>query len=428
MAPTATIASGISIETLRSPEGCVGYLVVDAATRSALAIDPRLDQVSRFQEILRARGARLSYVVDTHTHADHLSGVRRLAETTGAQVLAHAASKLKTAARRVEGGASFDVGRTCVRVLHAPGHTPDSLALLVEEHLFTGDSLFVGGAGRTDFMAGSASELYETFRRFEALPDATVVHPGHDYAGRPETTIGQEKTGNPLFSEHDRAALEAKLASSAAPPANMEDIFRHNLGATDTGMLAPAEAATLRSSSGVLFVDVRTPLEFESERIEGSINLPVADLDARLGEIPESTTEVLVVCRTGIRSIGAAQTLARSGRKARVVEGGIMRWRQAGLPLREGRKRLAIDRQVQLIVGIAVLTSTILGAFVHPAFLGIAAFFGSGLTFAGATGTCGLALVLNKMPWNRLDVPAGASSTCAASTCAAPPSCSAGGR
>jgi glyoxylase-like metal-dependent hydrolase (beta-lactamase superfamily II) len=414
MAPTA-VASRVSIDVLRSPEGCVGYLVVDGTTRSALAIDPRLDQVTLFQEKLRSRDARLAFAMDTHTHADHMSGVRRLAEATGAQVLAHASSKLKTPARRLEGGATFELGSTSVHVLHAAGHTPDSLAVLVGEHLFTGDSLFVGGAGRTDFMGGSASELYDTFRRYDDLPDTTIVHPGHDYVNKPETTIGEEKKQNPLYSERDRSALETKLASKAPPPANMEEILRYNLGTSDANLVSPAEAAALRSS-GAVFVDVRSPLEFESEKIEGSLNIPLADLEARLGEISESA-DILVVCRTGVRSLGAAQTLGRAGRKARVVEGGIARWRQAGLALQEGKKRLPIDRQVQLIVGISVLTSAILGFFVSPYFLGIAAFFGAGLTFAGASGTCGLALVLGKMPWNKLDLPASAS--CAAPSCSA---------
>src|SRR4029434_8290620 len=104
-------------------------------------------------------------------------------------------------------GATTHLRGTTVSVLAAPGHTPDSLALLAEGHLFTGDALFVGGAGRTDFMGGSASDLFDTFRAFEVLPEATIVHPGHDYIGRPETTIGAEKAENTLLRERDRAAL-----------------------------------------------------------------------------------------------------------------------------------------------------------------------------------------------------------------------------
>src|SRR4029450_2227512 len=187
----ATLSATLAIETFRAEgDGCLGYLVVDETSRTAAAIDPRLDLVDRFHEALAARDARLTHVLDTHTHADHLSGVRRLAQRTGATVLAHVASKLKGPSQRIKDGATFTLGGASVQILDAPGHTPDSVALLVDQHLFTGDALFAGGAGRTDFMGGSASDLFETFRRFAALPDTTVVHPGHDYVGPAATTVG----------------------------------------------------------------------------------------------------------------------------------------------------------------------------------------------------------------------------------------------
>jgi len=417
----------LTVEPFRAPDdGCLAYLVVDDATGAAIAIDPRLDQVDQFIEALRARDARLTYALDTHTHADHLSGVRRLAEKTGATVLAHTASKLRIAARRLRGGDRFDLGTRPVMVLDAPGHTPDSLAILVDGHLFTGDALFAGGAGRTDFMGGSASDLFDTFRRFEALPDATVVRPGHDYVGRPVTTIGEEKAHNELFGERDRAALVSRLSVQAPPPANMAAILRHNLGEADTASIAPREAALLQKQGPTPFLlDVRSRLEFEGERIEGASNIPLDELSARLDEIPEAAP-VIVVCRTGVRATIASEALGRAGRHAQVLEGGMNAWRRARIPVREGRKRLPIDRQVQLIAGLMVLTGVTLGAFVNSWFLVIAAFFGAGLTFAGATGTCGLALLLMKMPWNRLSVlPAATSAVCSAgagqsAVCSAP--------
>jgi glyoxylase-like metal-dependent hydrolase (beta-lactamase superfamily II) len=416
----------LSVDTFRAdPDGCLGYLVVDEGSRTAMAIDPRLDQVDRFLETLAVRDLRLAYALDTHTHADHLSGVRRLAQRTGAAVLAHAASKLAGPARRLQGGASIPLGGVRIDVLDAPGHTPDSLALLVGGHLFTGDALFAGGAGRTDFMGGSASALFDTLRTFETLPADTVVHPGHDYVGRPVTTIAVEQAGNPLLREHDRAAFVARLSTKAEPPANMAAILRHNLAEADAATVAPAELQALRAQSpGPLLVDVRTPLEFESERIEGALNIPLDQLDGRVEEIAEQR-DVVLVCRTGVRATIAAESLARAGRRARVLDGGMLAWRRARLPVREGRKRLAVDRQVQLIAGSMVLTGVILGTFVNPWFLALAAFFGAGLTFAGATGTCGLALVLMRLPWNRTTpAPAGSGAVCAAGgpapTCAAP--------
>jgi glyoxylase-like metal-dependent hydrolase (beta-lactamase superfamily II) len=425
---TASDTEILAVDTFRADrDGCVAYVVVDETTRTGLVIDPRVDQVDEILGTLKTRDVRLAYALDTHTHADHLSGVHRLAERTGATVLAHVASKLKRQIRRVTGGTTFQLGSKTVTVIDAPGHTPDSLALLVEGHLFTGDALFPGGAGRTDFPGGSASSLFDTLRVFESLPDKTVVHPGHDYVGRSVTTIGEEKAGNPLLREHDRAALVARLAGPATPPANMAAILRHNLGELQTATIAPRELHALWDHGcGPFILDVRSPLEFEGERIEGARLIPLDELEGRLAEIPEQV-EVVVVCRTGVRATVAAEMLARAGRRPRVLEGGMVAWRRTGLPMREGRKRLPVDRQVQLIAGTMVLTGVGLGVFVNPWFLVIAAFFGAGLTFAGATGTCGLALVLLRMPWNRLPPvsPAGPAAVCAAGggampTCAAP--------
>jgi glyoxylase-like metal-dependent hydrolase (beta-lactamase superfamily II) len=422
----ATLSATLTIETFRAEgDGCLGYLVVDQVSRTAVAIDPRLDLVERFQEALVAHDARLTHVLDTHTHADHLSGVRRLAQRTGATVLAHAASKLKGPSQRIREDATFALGDTRVQIIDAPGHTPDSVALLVDQHhLFTGDALFAGGAGRTDFMGGSASDLFDTFRRFAALPDTTVVHPGHDYVGRAVTTIGEEKAQNSLFRERDRAALVARLSSKAEPPRNMAAILRHNLGEVDATTIAPADLQALREAQrDTVLLDVRSRLEFEGSWIDGATNLPLEELDGRLDEIPEQR-EVVVVCRTGVRATIAAEALARSGRRARVLEGGMQAWRRAHLPMREGRRRLPVDRQVQLIAGSMILTGIALGTLVNPWFLGIAAFFGAGLTFAGATGTCGLAHILLRLPWNRplaMSAEAGAVGAAGgASTCAAP--------
>jgi glyoxylase-like metal-dependent hydrolase (beta-lactamase superfamily II) len=429
----ATTKRATTVDRIKHADGCAAYVVTDEASREALVVDPRLDQVGAIQERLRARGAKLRWVVDTHTHADHLTGARTLAGREGAELLAHARSKLAAPARRVQGGDVVRLGGTAVEVLDAPGHTPDSLALRVDGHLFTGDALFVGGAGRTDFLGGSASDLFDTLRRFEALPEDTIVHPGHDYVNEPASTIGREKAGNPLLAERERASLVARLDVKGPQPANMPEILRFNLGAdADSPTVSPRDlAARLAGGAPLTLVDVRGPLEFESERLAAARNIPLADLPARLDEVPAG--EVVVVCRTGVRATIAAQTMRRQGREVRVLEGGLVAWRKEGLPLREGKKHLALDRQVQLVVGSAVLVTAVLGAFVSPWFLAITAFFGAGLTFAGATGTCGRAVVLQRAPWNR---GAAGGATCAAPAAAAPvcatqvgpgPTCAAGG-
>ena len=334
---------------------------MDEASRTALAIDPRLDQVDRFAEALTARDLRLTYVLDTHTHADHLSGMRRLARRTGATVLAHAASKLQGPARRIKGGATFELGAKTVTssTLRATRPTLSPCSWRATSSPGTPCSR-AAPAGPTSWEA--APPISSTpCRGFERLPDTTVVHPGHDYVGRAVTTIGEEKASNPLVREPDRAAFVARLSAKSAPPVNMAAILRHNLGEADAPTITPGELDALRGAgSAPLLLDVRSPIEFEAERIEGSLNVPLEALDARLDEIPEGA-DLVVVCRTGVRATIAAESLARSGRRARVLDGGMLAWRRARLPLREGRRRLPVDRQVQLIAGSMVLIGVGLG-------------------------------------------------------------------
>lgn len=402
-------------------DGCVAYLVRDVASGEAAVIDPRLDQVEEIAEFARKAQARVVWVLDTHTHADHLSGVRKLSELSGARVVVHEASHSKLEATRVREGSTLQLGGTALRVVHAPGHTPDSIALHGGGHLFTGDAMLVGGAGRTDFMGGSASELFDTFEKFKALPAETVVHPGHDYVGRAETTLAQESASSEAFRQTDRAALVAMLGAAKPPPANLGTILAFNLEQPTGSTVSAAELAlALRGATPPRVLDVRTPIEYVGEHIANSLHVPLDSLEARIESLPSEP--LVVVCRTGMRATTAAQILARKGRPARVMTGGMLAWRKAGLPVEEAPAPLAIDRQVQLVVGSSVLVSVLLGVLVHPGFLGIAAFFGAGLTFAGATGTCGLALLLARMPWNQVAVPECAAPTCAA---AAEPTCAA---
>jgi rhodanese-related sulfurtransferase len=165
--------------------------------------------------------------------------------------------------------------------------------------------------------------------------------------------------------------------------------------------LSPGEIAS-RCKEAVL-VDVRSPLEFETEHIEGAVNIPLNEIDSRFNEIPRKG-ELFVICRSGKRAERGAYQLAGQGFEPKVLEGGMVAWRAAGLPVKEGKKMFPIERQIQLIVGIGVLSGVLLGAFYNPWFLVIPGFFGAGLTFAGASGTCALGILLGKAPWNKLPV------------------------
>jgi rhodanese-related sulfurtransferase len=163
-----------------------------------------------------------------------------------------------------------------------------------------------------------------------------------------------------------------------------------------------------------LLVDVRTPAEYEEVHIEGSLLHPLTQLKPEEIRKAAGNRGVCVVCRTGSRSRQGAEKLEAAGiGDVQVLEGGVQGWAEAGLPVKRGRKTMSLERQVRVVVGAMVLLGAVLGWFVHPAWIGLSAFFGAGLLFAGVTDWCGLAMMLARMPWNNLgavrscDVPAG---------------------
>ncbi|MCW5822327.1 MAG: rhodanese-like domain-containing protein [Cyanobacteria bacterium TGS_CYA1] len=163
--------------------------------------------------------------------------------------------------------------------------------------------------------------------------------------------------------------------------------------------LSPEQVAQAKEQSTLL--DVRSPIEFESEHIEGALNIPLQELEGRLEDIPRGK-DLVMICRSGKRAERGAYALMCKGMEPKVMTGGVLAWQKAGLKLVEGKKMLPIERQIQLIVGVGVLTGVLLGAFVNPWFLILPGFFGAGLTFAGLSGTCALGLLLIKAPWNQL--------------------------
>jgi rhodanese-related sulfurtransferase len=164
--------------------------------------------------------------------------------------------------------------------------------------------------------------------------------------------------------------------------------------------ITPADLAGQEGQTVLL--DVRSPIEFETEHIPNSINVPLSELESRSEELPRQG-QLVVICRSGNRAERGAYTLSGKGFQPRVLEGGLLAWRKAGLPVNEGKKMLPIERQIQLIIGIGVLTGIFLAVYVNPWFLIIPGIFGTGLTFAGLSGTCALGIMLGKAPWNKIE-------------------------
>ena len=200
------------------------YLVADLPSRQAVLIDPVLEQTERDLTLIQELGLTLTHVLETHVHADHVTGAGLLRERTGCQVVAstQGASCVNIHVRQ---GDEVRVGSLVFRVLATPGHTDDSLSFLLGDRVFTGDALMVRGTGRTDFQNGDAATLHDSITRvLFALPDETVVYPGHDYKGRMVTTIGEERRFNPRLAGKDRTAFVQLMSELHLPPPKKLDI------------------------------------------------------------------------------------------------------------------------------------------------------------------------------------------------------------
>ena len=362
------------------------YLLFDETTRDAMIIDPVDEQVERDLATLRQYGLKLAWTVETHAHADHITSAALLAEHAGARTAAPQGCAIGTAAVQLAHGDSLRFGNESIDALHTPGHTAGSMSYVWREHVFTGDTLLIGGCGRTDFQSGSARALYHSITDILfALPDATTVWPGHDYQGRTHSNIGAEKAGNARVAGKTEAEfvtimnglhLPRPKRMDEAVPANLSSGIRQDAGEHAGAGVAPASPLAVRPAKGyagdvspqlafewwqageAVLVDVRTDAEREWVGfVPGA--LPVAwkqwpgmamnpQFDAALQAAVPAGKKALLLCRSGVRSIAAAKRATELGLDAyNILEGfegnpdasaqrgNTEGWRRHGLPWRQ---------------------------------------------------------------------------------------------
>ena len=348
------------LRQLFDPPSCTyTYLLGDRHAGQAILIDPVFEQAARDAALLKELGLTLVATLDTHAHADHVTGAWLLQQRLGSKIAISAASQAHGADLQLVEGDRIDFGNRHVTARATPGHTDGCMTFVLDDErmAFTGDALLIRGCGRTDFQQGSAHNLYVSIKtRIFTLGDDCLLWPGHDYRGVTVTSVGEEKTYNPRLggniSEADftgymnHLGLPHPKQIDVAVPANMvcgrpnnDDAPLHDpdwapLNFTFAGFWEIEPDWVSEHQANVQIIDVRDPDEYQGPlgHIAGALSIPLDQLERRVTEL-SADRPLVAVCRSGARSAQATVILKKSG-FARVANlaGGMLRWRAQNLP------------------------------------------------------------------------------------------------
>ncbi len=327
------------------------YLIASGHGREALIIDPVVARVDHYLRLLKELDLRLVKAVDTHVHADHISGLPALRDQTRCVTVMGEQSHVDVVSMRVQDGDFIDIEGLRLRAIHTPGHTDDSYSFVMDERVFTGDTLLIRGTGRTDFQNGDARAQYDSlFNKLLKLPPETLVCPGHDYKGDIVSTIAEERDHNPrlqVSSVDEYVELMNKLhlpnpkMMDVAVPANLHvGLSQDDLEVRGWSVTA-RDAATMTGRPDVVLVDLRDHVERVRDGIiRGSVHTPYSNLrdniepGGLLHELAASAhRQLLFYCAFGERSAMAVQTAQELGiDRSCHIKGGMEAWKKANLP------------------------------------------------------------------------------------------------
>src|SRR5262245_18627047 len=257
--------------------GCLSYLVGCPETCCAVLIDPELSQIDRYLALAARTGLRVHYVIDTHTHADHFSAMRELSRRLEVPSVMHRKSLAPHVDVRVDDGETIIAGRLRLRVVHTPGHTDDSICLVLPDRVLTGDTLLRRATGRTDLPTGDPEALYDSlFGKLLRLDESLAVYPAHDYKGSPVSTLGHEKSENPRLQQREREAFAAQMrALSIEMPQHLTEALRTNRTGGKTVAQLLDEAA-----SRIAFMSMEEVQQRVAGGARGLVILDVRERDA----------------------------------------------------------------------------------------------------------------------------------------------------
>ena len=323
------------------------YLLASRHGGEALIIDPVLDKVDRYLKLMEELDLRLVKAVDTHLHADHITGLGALRDRTHCVTVMGEQSKVDVVSMRVGDGDRLTIEGLSLEALYTPGHTDDSYCFALGDRVFSGDTLLIRGTGRTDFQNGNSRAQYDSLQRLLRLPDETLVFPAHDYKGDTVSTIGEERRYNPRLKVRDAAEYAALMAGLHLPdpkmmdvavPANIHQGLHQEEVARRGWAYSADEAKGLVGRVDVALIDLREKGERErAGAIRGSLHAPYADLQDNIDdgglihELAASGKTIVFYCAFGERSAMAVQAAQDRGlASARHIEGGMAAWRKAG--------------------------------------------------------------------------------------------------
>jgi sulfur dioxygenase len=338
------------------------YLLADSDLRACVLVDPVFEQFRRDSSFIRELGLSLLWTLETHMHADHVTGGWLLKQRLGSRIAVSAASGAKGADQLLQHGDRIAFGGRYLEVRATPGHTNGCLTYVLDDrsHAFTGDALLIRGCGRTDFQEGNPSTLYHSIKdQIFSLPEECLLYPAHDYRGATVTTVGEEKRYNPrIGGERNEADFVGYLSHLGLPhPKQMDIAVPANLvcGRPEAGV-APSEPdwaplsltfagiweiapQWLEEHAGaVQIVDVREPDEWKGSlgHIRDAIHIPMAQLGDRAAELSKARP-VVTVCRAGARSAQATVILQKKGFESVAnLSGGMLRWNAGRHPVEGG--------------------------------------------------------------------------------------------
>ncbi len=331
--------------------GCQSYLIGCQESSAGALIDPEISLIDRYRGAAARDGVTIRYIIDTHTHADHFSATHQLAKMLNVPVVMHRESPAPHADLRLDDGCGLAIGNLKLTALHTPGHTRDSMCLVAPDRVFTGDTLLIGGTGRTDLPTGDPEALYDSlFGRLLKLDPALMVYPAHEYKGRTHSTIGAEIADNPRLQKKERADFVAMMRTlNLSAPTHLTEALRINMsGAKSVTQLLAEAGATVpfialgelnaqiaRRPNDLVVLDVREKDAFAAGHIANARHLPRGQLELRVNEeFPDPTLRIVTVCEFGKISTLAAATLRELGfTRAAALDGGMKAWRETGFEI-----------------------------------------------------------------------------------------------